>query len=462
MIMAIPMLAFSAALFFFAFIGIKTTIEKHQGGHGLNMVADLFKYAALFIAVVIASFGLAGLITQLIDNSSSSLDDKLDAARWLSFVFVGVPIIAIIGRWIRKDFTKNTEASHEPAWQLYLLVATTFSFMVWFIPLADTLKWFAGGTYHPRQVAQILIAFVGWLIHLKLIAVHESSIVNIHRFIGWFSGAIGLVVSGISLIDWVISKAIDVQVGPLQIQEAVILAAVSAPIFAFYWGKFEENASEIEGRIYRTFGGMAVPILFSTIALTFAIHQFLSWHFEDRYDDYQAHFAEVPQQIGVVVILIPTMLIFRKLVSGHERDNVNRAFQYLISAGGVLAMGLSLGALLEGTLDRTDRDSLLFAFALIISAGYTWYRQWSHCQFAMSIDFEVEHHSPIRRLFLLATIGIPSLISIGAATWLLYRILEALFIGEFDQIRIAQPAGFIFGAGAVALYHLRIARKERD
>lgn len=462
MIIAIPMLLFMAAVGYFAIVGIKTTIERRKDSHGLTMVGDLFKYAALLIAVVITAFGLAGLLTQLIDNTASSLNDKLNAARWLSFVFVGTPIMAIIGRWIRRDFTKNLDASHEPAWQIYILAATTISFMAWYLPIADTLKWFAGGAYHPRQVAQILIAFIAWLIHLKLISIHKSSIVNIHRFIGWFSGAIGLVVSGISILDWAISKAMDVQVGPLQVQEAVILAAVSAPVLAFYWNKFEANATEIEARIYRTFGGMAVPILFSTIASTFAIHQFLSWHFEDRYDDYQAHFAEVPQQIGVVVILIPTMLIFRKLVSGHERDNVIRAFQYLISAGGVLAMGLSLGALLEGTLDRSDRDSLLFAFALIISAGYTWYRQWSHCQFAMNIDFEAEHHSPIRRLFLLATIGIPSLISIGAATWLLYRILEALFIGEFDQIRIAQPAGFIFGAGAVALYHLRIARKERD
>ena len=462
MIIAIPMLLFMAAVGYFAIVGIKTTIERRKDSHGLTMIGELFKYAALLIAVVITCFGLAGLLTQLIDQTVSSYNDKIDAARWLAFVFVGIPIVAIIGRWIKRDFRKNSDASQEPAWQIYLLAATTFSFMVWFVPAANTLKWLAGGVYYPRSFAQIFIALTSWLIHLKLISNHKSSIVNIHRFIGWFSGAIGLAVSAISILDWAISKAIDVQVAPLQIQEAVILAAVSAPVFAFYWGKFEANATEIEARIYRTFGGMAVPILFFTIASTFAIHQFLSWQFEDRYDDYQAHFAEVPQQIGVVVVLIPTMLIFRKLVSGHERDNVVRAFQYLISAGGALAMGLSLGALLEGTLDNTDRDSLLFAFALIISAGYTWYRQWSHCQFAINIDFEAEHHSPIRRLFLLVTIGIPSLISIGAATWLLYRILEALFIGNFDEIKIAQPAGFIFGAGAVALYHLRVARKERD
>lgn len=462
MFIALPMLALMAAVGYFAIVGIKATVEKRKDTHGLTMIGDLFKYAALLIAVVITCFGLAGLLTQLIDNTSNSISDKLDAARWLSFIFVGIPIIAILARWIKRDFTRNLDTSFEPAWQIYLLTATTFSFMIWFVPLANTLNWFAGGAYHPRSLAQELIAFAVWLVHLRLIKPHRSAIVNIHRFMGWFSGAIGLVISAISFLDLALSRVMNIDTQQLALQEAVILAAVSWPVLAFYWQNFENNASAAEVRIYRTFGGMAVPILFYTIAGTFALHQLFAWYFDERIQEYKAHFAEVPQQIAVFLVLIPTMAYFRKLVAGADRDDVTRAFQYLISAGGTFAIALGTGAITAGLLDKTDTDAILFGTSLLVVSIPTWYRQWSQCQFAVNIDFEGEHHSPIRRLYLLAAIGIPTLFSIGAATWLSYRFFEALLVGGVDRIRFAQPAGFLVGAGVVALYHLRVSRKERD
>ena len=462
MFFAIPMLLLQAAILYFAFVGIKKTVESHRGGHGLIMIRDLFKYAALLIAVIITCFGLAGLLTQLIDNTSSSLNDKLDAARWLSFVVVGIPIITVIYRWIRRDFRKDPDASNDPAWQIYLLAATSFAFLLWFIPLTSTLLWFAGGPYHPRALAQEIIAFGVWLLHLALIRNHRSVIANIHRFIGWFSGAIGLVVAAITAIDYVISMNTDLVTEPRQMQEALILAVVSAPVLLYYWHNFENSASKFEARIYRTFGGIAVPILFYTIAGTFAIHQFLSWNFDTRFQDRGTFFEEVPQQIGVVIVLIPTMLYFRKLVASTERDDVIRVFQYLISAGGAFAIALGTGAITAGLLDKTDKDAILFGISILIMASYTWYRQWSHCQFALNIDFEGEHHSPIRRFFLLVAVGLPTLVSIGAATWLTYRLFEALLVGGVERLKFAQPTGFLVGAGIVALYHLRVARKERD
>ena len=462
MIIAIPMLLVMGLIIYFAFIGVKSTIESHKGGHGLVLLKDLFKYSALFISVVITCFGLSGLLTQLIDNSASSLNDKLDAARWLSFIVVGAPIILLISRWIKRDFKKNLEVSFEPAWQIYLFAATTFAFLLWFLPLADTLNWFAGGAYHPRDLSQVIIAFTVWSIHLILIRAHRSFITNIHRFVGWFSAAVGVIISAINLFDILISNLMALKTSPNQWQESVILLVISVPVLLYYWQNFEGSASALESRIYRTFGGIAVPILFYTIAGTFAIHQFLSWNFDTRYQDRATFFAEVPQQISAVLVLIPTMLYFRKLVAGAERDDVTRVFQYLISAGGSFAIGLSAGAITAGLLDKTDTDAILFGISLLIMASYTWYRQWSHCQFAVNIDFEGEHHSPIRKFYLLAAVGIPTLVSIGAATWLTYRLFEALLVGGVERLQFAQPTGFLVGAGIIALYHLQVARKEPD
>ena len=70
MFFAIPMLLLQGAILYFAFVGIKATVEKSQGSHGLTMIRDLMKYLALLISVVITCLGLAGLLTLLIDNQS--------------------------------------------------------------------------------------------------------------------------------------------------------------------------------------------------------------------------------------------------------------------------------------------------------------------------------------------------------------------------------------------------------
>ena len=462
MIFAIPSLVISAAIFYFAIIGIKTTVEKHQGGHGLILLRDLLKYAALLISVVIICFGLAGLITLLIDTVSSSYDDKVNAARWLSFVFVGIPVLVILARWIRKDFAKNHQASHEPAWQIYLLASTSLSLIIWFIPLPSALRWFAGGVYEPRAISQSVIAFMVWLIHLQLIKKHHSIITNIHRFIGWFVGFVGIALSLINLIDYLISKSTDLHVGHFQLQDVVILAVISAPLALYYWQNFELHATTLEARIYRTFAGMALPILFGTIAATFVIHQFLSWNFDTRYQDRQAFFNDVPAQIGTVLVMIPVLLYFRRLIGDYERDDIGRVFQYLITIGGVLGIAIGIGAIVKGFLDETDKDALLFGISILATTSPTWFRNWRHCQFAMSIDFEGEHHSPIRRIFLYAATGISTLVCIGSAVWVTYNLFKALLIGEFDRIAISTPAGFSLGAGVVALYQANVLRKERD
>lgn len=462
MFFAIPMLLLQGAILYFAFIGIKATVEKNQGAHGLTMIRDLMKYLALLISVVITCLGLAGLLTLLIDNQSSSYDDKLSAARWLSFVFIGIPVIAIISRWIKKDFTKDLGASQEPAWQIYLLAGSTLSLLIWFIPLSSALEWLAGGEYQPRALAQSLVAFAVWVIHLQLIKLHQSIIANIHRFIGWFVGLVGGGISLVNLIDYGLSKATDLNIGTLQFQEGIILFAISAPTAIYYWQNFNHHSTELEARIYRTFAGMAVPILFATIAATFAIHQFLAWNFDTRYQDRVSFFEEVPSQIGAVIVLIPIILFFRRLVADFERDDITRSFQYLITAGGVFGIAIGIGAVVAGLLDKTDTDAILFGIAILITTGLSWVRNWRHCQFAISIDFEGEHHSPARRIFLYAATGIPTIACIGGSVWVSYNVFRALLVGGFDRIAVATPAGILVGGGVVAIYHATVLRRERE
>jgi Domain of unknown function (DUF5671) len=198
-IFVFPFIGLFLATIYFAFIGVKVTVEKHHDAQSMDFVRDILKYAALFLSVFFLSFGLAGLLANLIDpNNVAGLTDE-DTARALSFVIVGIPVVAVISKWIKRDFTKNLENSFAPAWQIYLFAATTFTFLIWFLFLSGSLNWLAGEPYNPKGLAQGVISFLLWLVHLRLIAHHRSLTVNLHRFIGWFTGITGSVVAVISL-----------------------------------------------------------------------------------------------------------------------------------------------------------------------------------------------------------------------------------------------------------------------
>ena len=451
-------MALFAAVLFFAGIGIKVTVEKHQDSHALDFVRDILKYIALFLAVFFTSFGLSGLLAQVIDPNDVLYFSKEDTARWLSFVVVGIPVVAAISRWIRKSFTKNLDESYQPAWQLYLLFATTFSFAIWFLFLNGSLTVLAGEQYNPKGLSSGLIAFIFWLIHLKLIADHRSLLINLHRFIGWFAGITGGVVAVISLLDIAFSKVSGIDTGHFQVQEAVITLAISVPTAFFYWQNFDSHATPLEARVYRTFAGQAIPALFGTIAATITVNAIITWATGGR-----VLWHDVPGTTATAIVLAPTIYYFRRLVSGYERDEITRVFQYLISGMAMVGLAISLGALVAGILDSTDHnDAIIFAASLALTTFPTWLKTWGKCQFAIATEFESEHGSPVRRFYLYALIGIPTIIALGASVFVVFNLFKALLIGGIDRIQLSTPLGILISTGAVALYHLRIYRLENS
>ncbi|MFM7860914.1 MAG: DUF5671 domain-containing protein [Candidatus Nanopelagicaceae bacterium] len=315
-------IVFTLAVLYFAIIGVQATVVKYRQEHAIEVIRDLLKYLILFVAVVLTCLGLAGLLGLALDPKNVDYGGKVDAARWLAFLVVGIPVVAVISNWIRNSFRKEPDERNSPAWQIYLFAATTSSLLIWFVPLVDALKWFSDQDYRPRQIAQAIIAFAVWVIHLNLIKAHTSIISNAHRFAGLSTGMISAAVASISAIAFGISKWMDIATGKYEFQEAVILFVVAAPLVLFYWGSLNEKGSGAEIRIYRTFVGKAVPTFFWAIAAIFALGSTLNWFFGEHINDAPRYFTEVPQQLATVIVLAPMTLFFRRLVSNYERDDI--------------------------------------------------------------------------------------------------------------------------------------------
>ena len=109
MIFGIISIVLEVAIIFFAVLGIRGTIARYRHTHGMAILRDLLKYLILLIAVLITCFGLSGLLGQLMDSQNVNYFGKLDAARWLAFIVVGIPVIFVMTRWIRRDFQESPQ-----------------------------------------------------------------------------------------------------------------------------------------------------------------------------------------------------------------------------------------------------------------------------------------------------------------------------------------------------------------
>lgn len=455
-------LLISAALLFFAALGIRSTVGKYRQSHGLVMVRDLMKYATLFIAVFITCIGLAGLLGLLLDSENVRYGDRLDAARWLAFIVVGTPVIYVIGSWIRRDFRKDPLQSQFPAWQIYLLAANTVSLLIWFVPLATALQWIVGEEFRPRELAQSIVAFAVWLVHAILLRSHQSITSNIHRFIGWATGITAGAIALIQVFDYAISESIGVKTGKYDLPNAWLLLAVSVPVALYYWSVFEYTSGDQEARIYRTFAGMVLPSIGFAVAASLSLNAILVWNFGSHIEDASRFFTSVPQQMGSVIVLAPLVWYFRHLTLGYSRDNITRLYQYLMSGLALIGVGLAFGWAIAGLFEITDfPNTFITGLSGLIVTLPLWLVQWRKCQHAADSDFEIEYKSPIRRVYLYASISAATITSIGAAISLFYLIFKAMLVGGFDWLTIKAPGGTLISAGVIALYQLRAYRDHQ-
>ena len=454
---------FTLAVFYFAFVGVQATVVKYRQEHAIEVIRDLLKYLVLFIAAVLTCLGLAGLLGLALDPKNVDYGGKVDAAQWLAYLVVGIPVIAVITNWIRKSFRKVPEERNSPAWQIYLFAATTSSLLIWFLPLVEALKWFTDEEYRPRQIAQAIIAFAVWVLHLNLIKGHASIISNAHRFAGLATGLVSASVASISAIGFGISKWMDVETGKYEFQDAVTLFVVAAPLVLFYWGSLNEHGSNMEIRAYLTFAGKAVPTFFWAIAAIFALGSTLNWFFGEHIDDAPRYFTEVPQQIATVIVLAPLTLYFRRLVANYERDDVTRLFQYLVSGIALIGVGISGGWFIAGLFEfNSFINTSISGFAGLLVTLPIWRFEWRHAQAAIHQQFQVEHDSPIRRIYLYVMMAIPTIAGFISAVIMSYQLFKGLLVGGFNWIDIKEAAGAFVSAGLVALYQYRIYRGERE
>lgn len=454
MYIGIPILILQGLIIYFAIVGVRYTISRQHGSHGVTFIRDIFKYTAFLLTVVITCFGLSGILSNILEKIAGLYISELSLARWMAFAVIGVPLTALLARWIRKDFQHHPDQQSRPAWHLYLLIASTTSLLLWFIPAQSFLKVLAGDIYRPRALAQALVALVVWLIHQRLIRNHRSILTNAHRFIGWFIGAVSLAVGLITLLDYAIKSVIDFETGRFQLAEGLISILFGVIVINSYWSTFNSHASIQEARLYRLCGGVAVPFLFHTIALVFVLNTTLTWFFGDTSGTAPQYFRDLPQQISVVVVLTVAIGYFLKLTRGIKRDEISRAFSYLLGGACLIAAAAGIGNIVSGLLDNFRNDNgIIFGVSLAVVTFPHWLILWRKSQLAIHENSEAEQSSPIRRSYLYFFIGLPALAAIVSSVWLTFNLFKEILVGNQYLWQSRIPIAILIVSLAVGLFH---------
>lgn len=462
MVYGVISLLATAVVLYFAVVGIRETITKHPALHGMLFIRDFFKYLALFIAVVITCFGLSGILTYLLNYQQDIFNSKLDLARWMSFAVIGIPLVAIIYRWISREFSKNPDAKKSPVWHIYLLFATGAALMLWFIPLQNALRTFSGAPYSPRAVSSTVIAFFVWVIHINLLRGYTSVITNLQFFFGSFVGFAGTAISLISFLDSGISTLMNLDIGKYQIAEAIILLITALPLGLFYFGEFSSRASSLEMRIFSTLGGLVATILFTSVAATVALDNILVWYFGETKQVYERYFSDLPGALGTVIVLTVFHFIFRTLTEGFNRDQLIRFYQYLVSGGTLIAGSVGFGTVVVGVLANEDRvNTIILGLSLMAVTCVNWLYHWRLCQGAWRENRAAESQEAVRRFYLYFFIGAPLIFGIGSLVWLTFNGFKALLIGNQELWQSRYPIAGVITTAILALYHYRFLERER-
>ena len=461
MIYGLLSLLATGVLIYFAVIGVKETVEKHPVLHGMLFFRDFFKYLALFISVVITCFGLSGILTYFLNFDESYFTSKLDLARWMSFAVIGLPLSLLLGWWIRREFKRDQQAKQSPVWHIYLLFATSASLLLWFLPLQNALRSFAGAPYSPRAVSSAAIAFIVWVIHVNLLRGFTSVITNFQFFFGSFVGFTGVALALISFLDSGISTLMSLDYGKYQIAEAIILLITALPLSLYYFGEFSERSSIVEMRVFTTFGGLVTTILFVSVAATLSLNSLLVWYWGETRQSFERFFSDAPGELSVVVVLTVFHFIFRSLTEGYERDNLIRIYQYLISGGALVAGSVGFGAVIVGLLAKYDRtNTIIFGGTLMVITCSNWLYHWRLCQATDRQVHESESKSPVRRFYLYFFIGAPVIFSIGSLVWLTFNGFKALLLHNQELWQSRYPIAGLATALLLASYHLVVLRRD--
>jgi len=450
-----------------------------------------FQYALAFGLFIIFTFGIAGLLSRILDTANIVNADQSSLASNLAFVVVGGPLLAGIIIWLRKSISQNPSDGYGPVPTLFATLAATISLLVFMSSAIAVLhNLINADQFAGDSAAKAIVWGSAWLLVLKISnSVIPKNDFRIQYFVGSAITALASLIALIQVLSGVFSALLLQKmflgnqplllvspVNPLKIGLGTL--AISGALWFYYWIR---NANTIKTDTlwlgYVLIAGVGGTLILAITSLSVSLYQVLVWFFGEPYNQKIAeHFAGIPLSLAVASAGLMFWWYHKSLLpTNSERNDIQRTYEYLMAAISLIASAIGISIVIVALIEASTSqailagssaiNTLLGAATVIAVAGPIWWHFWNRIQKVAKSSPESEHGSPIRRIYLFLLFGVGGVVAIISLITIVYQIFNSLLgsgLGANTLNEMRSAIGILASTGIVSAYHWEIYRHEKD
>ncbi len=448
-----------------------------------QQVRNFFQYVILLASTLVATAGLAGTIGNVVDRASFVAANANETALNLAMLLLGVPLTAILGATTRRRLAGDRSDLFSFGWSLFVTVGTVAPLIVAMFGGYQVMLFVVGAErYDGYALSQLVVWGVTWFavrrVDRATSPLHRTALRHV------VPALIGLTVSAVAVGQLVAglvqrvfdstSQAVFVSTTTL-IHSGLALLVVGGAVWVIEWlrGLSSQPGSEA-WRFLVVLFGVTGGLITAITSLATAAYQLAVWLIGSPESDVaRAHFEAFPEAIGGVVVGILAWWYHRSLLAAHRtesRTEVDRVYEYIMSAGGLLAAAVGAVILLVAVVEAvtgtrlirgdTAINTLLLSIILLAIGIPVWSLYWRTTLHRTGIE---DRGSVSRRVYLITLLGVGGLVALGTAIATVYLFLRDLIEGRLASSTLRSlryPLAMLLTSGAVAGYHFTVFRAE--
>lgn len=441
-------------------------------------VRRLIVFVLLFILVIIASNGLAGLLARVVDSGALLTEgDTTGLATSLAFTLIAGPLAAVLWWFTWRGLSESVERG-SVLWGLYLAAMSTVALILGVWSLLTTLSNLVSGHWDGQAFSTGVVWAAVWLWHWWM-AHHRSKsptrLAAATRILGY---AFGIVVGAVATVQF-FSALFDLAVAPstnassvgapwwTTIAQSAVWALGGAFVWWLHWilDKGAQLRTGFATVMLVLVAGLAAVGL-ALVGIATAIYVGLRLAFERG-----VPMAELVDPLGAALGAASVGAIlwayYRLQVRGAS--SAARRGVRLVSAGVALAaaatgVGIVINSILAAVvtpLVESDSRSLLFAgLSVLVVGGPAWWLIWKPLSPVTADDAR----DTGRRVYLITVFGISALVAIITLLVIGFQIFDFALSGSAGGVlldRVRASLGLLIATALVGVYHFSVWRRDR-
>jgi len=455
-------------------------------GSGIS-IRRFFQYSIMLVVLVIASFGVIGIIDAVASSGSTMARDTSAIARSISFLIVGIPVFAGLALYTRRLLKSMPTERRSIGWLGYLTFALIGSLIfVMSFSVAFLGELLTDGDFETMSFIAILVWGGVWLAHWLIAArTTDENQMQLHLLAGSTAGLVTLAIGAGVAIAAAFGELYDaafsvtaVDSGVDAIARGAVLFVVGAIVWFFYWIVHTRGtARSMLWLAYVLLIGVLGGVITAVVGAGTLLFGVLDWLIGDV-DSTTAsvHFAFIPGATAALIVGASSWGYHRIVLGGRtseDRTEVERVYDYLLSGAGLLVAAGGFATLITVGLDALGSQPIAdsggsvsaVAITLLIVGIPLWWRHWSAIRRFRATQPQEEVSSITRRIYLFVLFGVTGLVAVISLLILVFIVVEDLLEGDLGAATIntiAVPLSLIVTAGAVAWYHFAVFREDRS